>query len=1056
MKPIKLIISAIGPYAKTMPAIDFGQFENDGLFLISGETGAGKTTIFDAICFALFGQVSGNYRDTKYLRSELADKETPSFVDFYFSHQGKNYHIQRNPSYMRPKERGSGFKEEPEKAVLYPENENPLEGKKNVDTAIAELLNISFKQFKQVAMIAQGEFWELLNASTDDRTKILRNIFLTDGYEKISYELKSMMNESYGEAEDKRKAIIQYFDGVKTESDTESEEKFADFIDSLTDTKTLWNIEDMFSLIDKIISEDKLILENKGVETEESEKNLKKIRDEISAAEANNSLFADFDRYKDQLERLEKKKSENEQLKVKVDLFSKASTILKPLYDSYIEKFNANEALQNEIAENKSEHKKIKINLEAAEKNLSELKKKEPLLKDYEIKTAEIENNKNSYIERDEVSEKLETDKKSLSKLQEEKSAFEELKNESNKKLTETEKKYAELKDSTNLLHKAEQEALKFEKAENDIDALIITAERLIISQKNIRDEQAELLKKEQAYKEASDRRVHFERILDGSRAGILASLLKEGCPCPVCGSTIHPDPASLPESSITEEEFEAYKEKEEEARNEKEEEVRKIEGMLSSFNTSVEAVKEDYQNFSDEDYGLDCENISNDWEKNRDIFGKISEYIKTEAVKLSDRLKKERKRRKEFLEAEEILEELRKKEIPEIDKNIELTSGKLELVRIRVSEEESTLKALKRLEYESWSEAQKELERLRKEILNIKNSILQAEKDFNENGKKESGLRSVITKLEESLKNNKKLEDEKKEIFTSEREKYFETDEIFKSNIREQTEIDSIRKSISDYESNLKSAGLLLDEAKKKTEGKSLIDLEEKKSREKELNKKYKDFVRKSNEIEGRIKSNFEIRKKIESNAGDYEENRRLHQIHRRLYDLVSGNVAKSGARISLEQYVQTTGFDAIIAAANKRLLPMSDGQFELYRKQNIDNRKSKEILDLEVLDNFTGKRRPVGNLSGGESFKASLSLALGLSDTVSQNSGGIQMDALFVDEGFGTLDRKSIDGAMEILMSLSGKGKLVGIISHREELIENIPRQIHIVKTKEGSEIL
>ena len=158
---------------------------------------------------------------------------------------------------------------------------------------------------------------------------------------------------------------------------------------------------------------------------------------------------------------------------------------------------------------------------------------------------------------------------------------------------------------------------------------------------------------------------------------------------------------------------------------------------------------------------------------------------------------------------------------------------------------------------------------------------------------------------------------------------------------------------------------------------------------------------------------------------------------------------------KITLEQYIQAAGFDGIIAAANRRLLPMSDGQFELFRREDSIGKRSSTFLELEVLDNYTGHRRPVGNLSGGESFKASLSLALGLSDTVSSNLGGIQMDALFIDEGFGTLDKKSIEGAMDILINLSGANKLVGIISHREELIENISQQIRVKKLKDGSHI-
>ena len=206
-------------------------------------------------------------------------------------------------------------------------------------------------------------------------------------------------------------------------------------------------------------------------------------------------------------------------------------------------------------------------------------------------------------------------------------------------------------------------------------------------------------------------------------------------------------------------------------------------------------------------------------------------------------------------------------------------------------------------------------------------------------------------------------------------------------------------------------------------------------------------------NELGYRLQNNQDRYRNISELKPKLEQYRKDHAICQRLYNLVKGMTGKG--KITLEQYIQAAGFDAIIAAANRRLYPMSEGQYELFRQEDSLGKRSNTFLDLEVLDNFTGHRRPVSSLSGGESFKASLSLALGLSDTVSSNLGGIQMDALFVDEGFGTLDRKSIESAMDILINLSGKNKLVGIISHREELMENIPQQIRIKKGRNGSQI-
>jgi exonuclease SbcC len=207
-------------------------------------------------------------------------------------------------------------------------------------------------------------------------------------------------------------------------------------------------------------------------------------------------------------------------------------------------------------------------------------------------------------------------------------------------------------------------------------------------------------------------------------------------------------------------------------------------------------------------------------------------------------------------------------------------------------------------------------------------------------------------------------------------------------------------------------------------------------------------------NVVEHRLLDNRDRQANIISRRAELEHARKEYAICQRLYNLVKGQTGNG--RITLEQYIQAAGFDGILKAANRRLLPMSNGQFELYRQEDAPGKKSNTFLDLEVQDNYSGHRRPVGNLSGGESFQASLSLALGLSDTISSNLGGIQMDALFVDEGFGTLDRKSMESAMDILTGLSGSRKLVGIISHREELMETIPQQIRVQKTRDGSQIL
>ena len=268
------------------------------------------------------------------------------------------------------------------------------------------------------------------------------------------------------------------------------------------------------------------------------------------------------------------------------------------------------------------------------------------------------------------------------------------------------------------------------------------------------------------------------------------------------------------------------------------------------------------------------------------------------------------------------------------------------------------------------------------------------------------------------------------------------------------QKQIGEDEKSIKTYDELVKTNEVRLERARESAKGKKRADLVALSAERDGQKDKAEAIRREKNLADNRLELNRGKESRIRELKDQLARALEKYTVEARLYRLVKGDISGK-EKITLEQYLQGAGFDRIIAAANRRLLPMSEGQYELFRRKEAGGRQSGTFLDLEVLDNFTGRRRPVSSLSGGESFKASLSLALGLSDTVSSGAGGIQMDALFIDEGFGTLDRRSIESAMEILTSLTGAGKLVGVISHREELMESIPQQIRITKTREGSRI-
>ncbi|MDE6516970.1 MAG: SMC family ATPase, partial [Acetatifactor sp.] len=338
MKPIKLIISAIGPYAGELPEIDFNAFEEKGLFLISGDTGAGKTTIFDAMCFALYGTTSGTYRDTKNLRSEYARDSAQSYVDFYFSHQGREFHVWRQPSYERQKQRGSGVIVEKEKAILYEEGQAPIEGLTQVNNAVKELLHIDEKQFKQIVMIAQGEFWDLLNAKTDQRTELLRTIFLTNGYKNIEYKLKDRMDASYNIKVSAEKSIIQHFEDVSANEEDELLVELEDIKSRAGRSGSAWNLDEILDVMERLILSDKERLKCIKAELRKAEAELKKNNDELAQARTNNSFIEKRDKLETEKAELEKRKAEIDGIILLLDKQKKATRNVNPSYVAWTKK----------------------------------------------------------------------------------------------------------------------------------------------------------------------------------------------------------------------------------------------------------------------------------------------------------------------------------------------------------------------------------------------------------------------------------------------------------------------------------------------------------------------------------------------------------------------------------------------------------------------------------------------------------------------------------------------------------------------------------------------
>ena len=1055
MKPNKLILSAFGPFADKI-TVDFTTFDEKGLFLISGDTGAGKTTIFDAISFSLFGKASSDRRDTKCLRSEYAEEDTKSYVDFYFSHQGKDYHVYRTPRFVREKLRGEGTIEEKETAALFYEDGTSIEGIVKVNKAVQDLLNIDENQFRQIVMIAQGEFWELLTAKTEERTRILRSIFLTGGYNQIAKILMDRKKEIVQTFSNTERSIVQYFNGAEAAPESAKAEELGELKAKAGTTESAWNISEMLEILTAISEEDAASEEAVGKELDEAENLLKELQGRLAVAKTDNGFL-------DRLETLTKEKAGLDAEKPAIEERGKelarqtaARGRVKPFYDNWKKQADTVTAAETEIENLKEACRRAEKDSQDAETKLQESRKREPEKDTLSLKVSKINSEKEKYKEREET-------RQALTALEEKK---EQILKEEAALAADAEALKAEIAALRGTMAAYKEKPLELNKKNTEITACSALIKRVagIIEEQipeyegkvsDLRESQEAASGAVKKYEAAQRERNHAERILDGCRAGILAELLKDGEACPVCGSTAHPMPATLPTEHVSEEEFEGLKAAEDTAREEKETAVTRASSAKIAVENAGKNLKASIKECLEDDlYG--AEDVGD-----ADL-SELFPAVREEQGALN-RLLKAKEKEKNQLETD--CKALNKAgadlETAQTEKTEALEQRKQKTIKAKSDNEVACAAAAEKqknlasLEFDSWDDASgalKEAEELITEIQEALEAAVTAEKEAL---KKAASAREKLNTQTENLQKKKDDEALLKAAFEHALSGNGFADEAeFLGCVVSDEIMEESQRIITEYREKVRSTEDQLRTASEDAKGKVRIDLLELTEEVDAKTGEVKEIRERQSSIQNRLKQNREIYGNIERRKTGYEESRASYTIYERLYTLTSGGVGDA-AKITLEQYIQAAGFDGIIAAANRRLNRMSNGQFELYRNSGDLGKKSNTFLDLEVLDNFTGHRRPVGNLSGGESFKASLSLALGLSDTVSTNKGGIQMDALFIDEGFGTLDRKSIDSALDILINLSGASKLVGVISHREELIEKIQQQIRVSKAEGGSRI-
>lgn len=1086
MKPRKLIMQGFGPYVEKTE-LDFSKFEHKGLFLICGDTGAGKTMIFDAICYALYGETSGDYRDEKNLKSEYVDVKAKSFVDFYFEHQGKEYHIYREPSYQYVNRNGN-ITDNAEKVIFYQpdgstiENVKQVDGSKNQPGAISLLLNINVSQFKQVAMIAQGEFWKLLNASTTDRTAILRNIFQTGSYKALEFKLKSRMDASDKQKQTIAQTITEAFDDVQVPEDgerstladadqTETEDsqplttaqKIVDLQEKLRNLSRsqnkkkeniVWNIDDMLVWLDEILQQDKVQEAGKQVQLKEAEETLRNQQDRLATARMNNEILTSYAKAKEALALLDEQKDAYADRQATLERYKQATYKVKPDYVAWQTK-------QAECAQTRHQIEAGQVRIEACEKRaaqadagVTEAEKLRPEADACQQKIRKIREEENDYKIREDLKRQAQDIQTQQAALQRRESVL--------------------VTDEQALQNKIQDLLARKQQLDGKPDELSKEKEiyKDFQGMKDMTDEIADVEipaweAKKQAYHAASDTYTacwdvyekakeiytRADRLYRANLIGILAQNLSEGDACPVCGSTHHEQLAPLVEASVTEERWKALRQEEETKQQEMNAAMNKTTACRESLQAHEIQLEKDIRGCMKEEFAVKAANLQ-----------ELVEVFHGQRTLLMDCLKqreanvaKLQRSCDQLKETERALQSAQGEETTQLARvRNQLAQEKQELIA-KQAETKAKLEKLATLQFPDWNTAKDEGNLAMKRLNQINKAIETAAETKRQ---AEEAKTRALTEVETNRKLIAKQQQDAKQlqdVFEAKLAEYqFMTVEELQAYVVSDVQIQTGEKQIADYAKSVAEVTAKVNQLETDNHAKELelVDLEALRTEQDTQRRQVEQIRAEMQTITFRMQNNCAKRQKIEENKSGYKKAEKEYDMSRHLYNLVSGQAGTKKGKITFEQYIQAAGFDSIVDAANKHLEPMSENQFQLFRKEGTLSMQSNNFLDLEVLDINTGRRRPVGNLSGGESFKASLSLALGLSDTIAQNRGGIQMDALFVDEGFGTLDRKSLEETKAALMSLSGANKLVGIISHRDELME-IPQKLIVTKAQDGSHI-
>ncbi|MBT2661082.1 AAA family ATPase [Bacillus sp. ISL-45] len=1037
MKPLKLTMQAFGPYAGT-ETIDFKQLENRTMFVISGKTGSGKTTIFDGISYAIYGKASGEDRNGPDLRSQFAEDELLTEVTLEFSLRQKTYRITRSPQQERKKKSGEGTTNVGAKAEFYLIDENGelqllASNVREVDEKIKEIMIIDSNQFRQILMIPQGEFRKLLTSDSKEKEVILQRLFHTEIYKRVEEKLKeeaTVLKKSVEDQVEKRNSALRSIKAVENEELKEYVES-----GSTNDVRIL-------PLLKEEIGAMEIKLEKLNRDREKLQLERDKMQQRLFEAEATLKQIQSLETLKMTKEKLEGQKDLFAE-KEKQTVLAKKAALLEA-QEQLCHRLKADlESITNQVNVITKRIEQLTVRLTAAEKDHQKQIDREPERKAAAEQVNRLENMK----------EDVHVFASIASQFAELKQALESsVKNREN---NESQLKSSEERLKVLLTEKEDAEKAQITYLENDrkLEKLLLELDKLNrLGNHNQKVKQARTSFEarkgifDQAVSRLNDAKTTVEELEQKwlhSQAAVLAASLHDGSACPVCGSEQHPEPAKATEGFIpTEEDLKAARVQITGVEREKS----AAEKSFIEADTTLRSMIESGEEMVAEIVKFRSDFVAGQLADTVLLTQSDVEKLQYEQNQHSVKLKGLEKIKSEIKRFEDDRERLNKqlKAIDELYSSlmIQFTEKKttLERMKEKIPEQlrslqvfESKLKSAGLLQ----KQLDEQFEQARKNYQDAK-ELLGTEKARGEEAEKRlKEIESKLAEERETFRNNLTAQG-------------FENYQAYHQAKLSEKSIQQLDADIMNYREEVRSVTDRFAELSDLLKDIKKPDMETLQADFAQLNNMIKETDEAYQDLNLKKRDNQSILDQVDNLNEQMKVLEEKYKLVGHLFEISKG---QNTYRITFERYVLAAFLDDILAEANLRLNKMTSGRYRLLRKTDRSKGNVQSGLELLVLDAYTGQERHVKTLSGGESFKAALSLALGLADVVQNYAGGVSLETMFIDEGFGTLDPESLDQAIEALIDIQSSGRLVGIISHVPELKERIDARLEVISTQTGS---